>query len=114
MASDATGKVPVETFAHDLNDKQLACRELGHVWRPAAVEVVREGRSLGGYVRTFRCSQCRTERRQTLDSHGGIVTNGYVYANGYLATKVEGGFTRDVFRLESIHRWLDRHPTTEG
>jgi len=108
-----TESVPVETFAHDLNDKQLACRELGHVWRPASVEVVREGRSLGGYVRTFRCRQCRTERRQILDSRGGIVTNGYVYATGYLAKHVVGGFSRDVFRLESIHRWLERHPDTE-
>lgn len=107
--SDAE-RVPVETFAHGLGDKVLACRELGHIWRPATVEVVREGRSLGGYVRTFRCSQCRTERHQVLDSRAGIVNNRYVYPDGYLATHVDGGFSRDVFRLESISRWLDRHP----
>jgi hypothetical protein len=109
MAKADTETVSVETFAHGLNDKQLACRDNGHAWRPSAVEVVREGRSLGGYVRIFKCAQCRTERRQTLDTSGHVVQNGYVYANGYLAGNVEKGFTRDTFRLEAVNRWLDRH-----
>jgi hypothetical protein len=107
--ADETKVIPADSFAHGLSDKKLACRELGHVWRPSTVEVVREGRSLGGYLRIFKCAQCRTERRQTLDSHGGIVANGYVYPDGYLAAHVEKGFGREVFRLESVHRWLDRN-----
>lgn len=107
--AQTTEVVPVETFAHGLSDKQLACRDNGHVWRPSAIEVVREGRSLGGYLRIFKCAQCRTERRQTLDTHGDVVDNRYVYANGYLADHVEKGFGRQTFRLESVNRWLDSH-----
>lgn len=106
--------ITVETFAAELSDKQLACRELGHVWRPWAVEVVKDGRRLGGYVRTFRCTQCKTERHQTLDSSGHVVQNGYRYADGYLADHVQRGFTRDTFRLEAVTRWLERHQTTEA
>jgi hypothetical protein len=115
MAKQTSGEtITVETFAHTLSDKQLACRELGHVWRPWAVEVVREGRSLGGYVRIFKCNQCRTERRQVLDTSGHVVQNGYNYATGYLADHVERGFSRDTFRLEAVTRWLDRHPTSKA
>jgi hypothetical protein len=107
--ADETTAIDVETFAHTLNDKQLRCRELGHVWVAWAVEVVREGRRVGGYSRVFKCRQCRSERHQTIDSRGHVVTNGYRYADGYLATMVRQGFTRDVFRLESVTRWLDAH-----
>jgi hypothetical protein len=55
------------------------------------------------------CKGCRTQRIQTLDSRGHVVTNRYVYVDGYLASHVEQGFTRDVFRLESVHRWLESH-----
>lgn len=101
--------VSVETFAHSLSDKQLACRELGHVWVQWAVEVVREGRRVGGYLRTFKCRQCRSERHQIIDSSGHAVRNGYRYADGYLASNVQSGFSRDTFRLESVNRWLETH-----
>jgi hypothetical protein len=44
-----------------------------------------------------------------LNAHGGVVSNGYVYPAGYLATHVEGALTgrRDVFRLEAVIRTLD-------
>ena len=71
--------------------KHLACRTDQHVWRPASVEVIREGRSLGGYVRVMVCRSCRTERRQTIDTRGVVLSNRYVYADGYLAAKVQGG-----------------------
>lgn len=106
--SKQTEIVSVETFAHGLSSRALDCRDRGHVWRPRAVEVVREGRSLGGYVRTFVC-QCRTERHQTLDSRGDVVDNRYVYPDGYLAAHVEKGFGRQAFRLESVNRWLESH-----
>lgn len=106
--------VTVDAFAHGLTDKQLACRELGHVWVQWDVEVIREGRRLGGYSRVMRCRQCRSERRQVLDSTGSVVSNGYRYANGYLADKVQRGFTRDVFRLESVARWLDSHQARDA
>jgi hypothetical protein len=44
-----------------------------------------------------------------LNAHGGVVSNGYVYPKGYLATHVEGVVSgrRDVFRLEAVIRTLD-------
>lgn len=102
-ASDAL--IPADTFAAGLGTKTLQCRELGHTWRPRDVS----GVVGGGYLRIMRCTACRTERRQTLDSVGAVLANTYVYAEGYLADNVEPGFSRDVFRLESISRWLEGH-----
>ena len=83
------------------------------MWVPWTVEVVHSGSGrngrVGGYVRTMKCRQCRSERRQTLDSSGGVVSNGYGYSDGYLATNVEPGFTRAVFRLEAVVRWVEGH-----
>jgi hypothetical protein len=109
---DDDGTVTVETFAHGLNEKVLACRTDQHVWRPRAVEVVREGRSLGGFVRVMRCAQCRTERRQVIDTGGTVLSNRYAYAEGYLAANVEVGVSRAAFRVEWVNRWLDSHPDT--
>ena len=105
--------VSPDTFAHGLSDRMLACRELGHVWRPFTVEVIRERRRVGGYLRVMRCSQCKTERHQLLDSFGAVIQNGYHYTAGYLADNVQKGFSRDTFRLESVTRWLDKHPAAE-
>lgn len=105
-------QVTVERFAAGLNNRQLACRELGHVWVPWTVEVIESHRRVGGYVRTMKCRQCKSERRQVLDSRGGVVSNGYAYVDGYLARNVEPGFTRDAFRLESVVRWVEGHADT--
>lgn len=102
-----------EAFAHELPERHLACRTDQHVWRPQAVEVVREGRSLGGYVRVMRCSQCRTERQQVIDTRGNVLSNRYNYADGYLAAVERGTLSRAVFRLEWVNRWLDGHPEQE-
>lgn len=110
----STEPVDVETFAHSLSERHLACRTDQHVWRPSTVEVVREGRSLGGYVRVMRCSQCRTERRQTIDTSGTVLANRYVYPDGYLAANVNTGVSKSAFRLEWVNRWLDSHNMREA
>jgi hypothetical protein len=106
--------VSVETFAASLNNRMLACRELHHLWVPWTVEVVHAGttraRQIGGYVRTMKCRQCKSERQQILDSSGHVVGNSYRYSDGYLASNVErGGFSRDTFRLEAITRFVEQH-----
>ena len=111
-SSDAE-TVTVESFAHNLSGKHLACRTDQHVWRPSSVEVVRQGRSLGGYVRVMRCSQCRTERRQTIDTQGVVLANRYAYSDGYLAARVERGVSKAVFRLEWLNRWVESHDVLE-
>lgn len=95
--------VNAETFAEQLSEKHLHCRELGHTWRSFTVKWDASARC---YDRQLRCSSCRTIRRQTLSDRGHVLSNSYVYADGYLASHVEPGFTRDVFRLESVLRTL--------
>jgi hypothetical protein len=108
MVEDREPIVSVETFAAGLNAKQLACRELGHRWAPLTVSWDAGARA---YDRQLRCSNCRTIRKQVLDSSGHVLRNGYDYAAGYLASNVEKGqLSRDVFRLEALTRFL----STEG
>lgn len=97
-----------ETFAAGLSRKQLHCRELGHEWRDSTVSWDAEARC---YDRALVCRNCRTIRRQLLDSRGHVLTNSYKYADGYLATKVQNreNLSRDVFRVEAITRWLSAH-----
>lgn len=101
------------TFAASLSSKQLHCRELGHEWRDHTVQWDRRAKC---YERSLICKQCRSIRRQVLDSRGGVITNGYKYVDGYLANNVEdrSGLSRDVFRLEALTRWLDEHTSKAG
>lgn len=94
----------VESFAAELGDKVLHCRELGHVWRPLTVSYDQSARA---YDRRLRCSSCRTVRVQLLTERGHVVSNRYVYADGYLAHGVTiGRGDRDAFRVEAINRWM--------
>jgi hypothetical protein len=97
--------VTPEQFAEGLSGKALHCRELGHTWRPRTVSRSADGR---GYERTLLCASCRTVRLQVLDGSCHVVSNSYRYPDGYLAAKghVDGHVTRDVFRLESILRFV--------
>lgn len=104
MVEDREAIVSVETFAAGLNGKQLHCRELGHVWAPLTVAWDAVARA---YDRRLRCRNCRTIRKQVLDSSGHVLRNGYDYTDGYLASNVEKGqLSRDVFRLEALTRFL--------
>ena len=106
---DETTFVSAETFAAGLSARMLHCRELGHNWAPLTVAWDKRARA---YDRRLRCKICRVVRKQVLDSSGHVLANSYDYPKGYLATNVERGtFTRDVFRIESIHRWMDSHTT---
>lgn len=95
-----------EHFAQGLSLKFLQCRELGHTWRSWTVDYDLKSRS---YLRQLRCSGCHTLRRQVLDTRGHVITNAYVYPDGYMARSLQPGtYSRDVFRLESITRFLSR------
>lgn len=110
MATDEES-VSADAFTGRLSAGQLHCRELGHVWRPNTVEYDRPTRH---YVRTLRCSSCRTERHQTLDSTGAVVANSYVYPAGYLATNVQERIYRETFRLEAVLRELHQRERRLG
>lgn len=101
------------SFAQSLSDKALHCRELGHVWRDSTVKWDPKARV---FDRGLVCQSCRSVRRQVLDRRGHVIRNGYVYADGYLATKVlnREGLNRDTFRLEALTRWLEKSNTKAG
>lgn len=94
----------VEEFAENLPEKYLHCRELGHLWRPATA-----GRHPdGGFTRTLRCHRCRTKREQELSNRGMVLTNKYIYPEGYQSENIGRivGEGRGLLRLESIKRVL--------
>ena len=109
MTDDTTTGISPETFAAGLSDRALHCRELGHNWKPLTASYDKKARA---YNRTLRCPSCHTHRIQLLDSSGHVLSNSYRYPDGYLAGKVASGIglsgLRDVFRLESLSRFLDQ------
>jgi hypothetical protein len=106
-----TAATSVESFAAGLSGKALHCRELGHNWRPLAAQW--DGQA-GAYDRRLRCPSCGTQRVQVITRDGHVLTNRYVYPEGYLlrpGTETGGvSALRDVLRLESLTRWLDQAP----
>lgn len=97
----------LDSFVSGLTDRMLACRELGHYWKPLTVSWEREARA---YHRQMRCSGCRTVRVQVLTESGHVVSNSYRYPDGYLAAGLTGvGVNRDRFRLEAVSRFLETH-----
>ena len=101
MANKVSGEL--DAWVHELPDKLLHCRELGHNWRPLTVS----RHESGGYDRRLRCPSCRTVRVQILTTRGHVMSNRYVYPDGYLA-KGAGAqqANRDAFRVEAIERFL--------
>lgn len=97
--------ISVETFAATLPEGYLACRELGHTWRPWRATWDAATRA---YERELRCPRCKTERRQLVSATGHAITNSYRYPEGYQAKHVahEVRVSRDVFRLEALTRYL--------
>lgn len=94
----------IEEFAAQLTTNQLQCRELGHIWKPFNVSRL----SGGAFLRTLRCSRCRTKREQELSSRGGVVHNHYDYSDAKnYQRKGMGrlvGSDRDTLRLASMFR----------
>lgn len=106
--ADALFAEPAEvaSFAADLPEKYLACRDTGHVWRPFDARV---DKTKGCYVRSHRCMNCRSLRHQHLTFSGGVIRTAYEHSDGYLSDIGRiAGEGRDVLRLESIQRALGK------
>ena len=102
------------SFAQSLSDKALHCRELGHVWRDSTVSWDAKARV---FDRNLVCQSCRSIRRQVLDRRGHVLRNGYVYAEGYLATNVlnrEGLGQGTASGWKLLTRWLEKTNTKAG
>lgn len=99
--------VSVETFAASLPSRYLDCRELGHLWKPWRAQW---DAAAHAYDRELRCSRCKTLRHQLINEHGHVLSNNYKYSDGYQAKHVRDAIraSRDVFRLESLTRYLQK------
>lgn len=95
-----------DEWAHDLPDRYLLCRDMGHVWRPYTARLVP-----GGYERTLRCSRCHTTRDQSISSGGIVLSGHYTYEPGYRAPASVGFLSKDArstLRLESTLRLISK------
>jgi hypothetical protein len=71
-------------------DPFLACRDMGHNWKPDSAAWLP-----GGDVeRVLVCTVCESRRKQILDRNGYIVTGTYAYEKGYTFTGL-GRMDRD-------------------
>jgi hypothetical protein len=93
----------VKTFASDLADELLNCRQFGHSWEPYTVEL--NGRL---YEQVLRCKSCETERVLSINKRGQVLKSHYRYADGYVLEALGRivGDARAVLRVEGITRLL--------
>lgn len=97
----------VQSWAAGMPEAFLACRDLGHTWRPQSARYDTE---LNSYARTLRCNRCRTTRSQTLSLSGLIMGNHYEYPDGYQVPAGSGRIDqqgRGVIRLQATIASLD-------
>ena len=91
------------TYAADLPDNYLACRDYGHQWLPYTASWSGE---LLCWEQTLRCGRCTTTRVRRLARTGAILGGHYAYPDGYLHE--HGGrlstADRDLLRLETLAR----------
>ena len=69
----------VADIAESYPDAYLACRDLGHSWRPLTAGWTAEG----NIHRRLQCVRCKVERAQFLDPNGYVLSGSYVYSDGY-------------------------------
>lgn len=95
----------LDGFVGGLSNRVLHCRELGHFWRSLTVSWDATARA---YDRRLRCTSCRSIRVQTVTERGHVLSNRYIYPEGYLASGIDGigRGNRDRFRLEALVRSL--------
>lgn len=106
---------PVEPVSFDeaiesMTGSILECRELGHTWKPLRAAFSKKAKT---YARTLRCPRCHTEREQELSARGTVISNHYVYPDGYLIKGLGAmvGDNRDKLRLASLTRTINRPAT---
>jgi len=95
----------VQEFADELSEAFLFCREMSHTWQPHTASRYPDG----GFRRTLLCPRCTTQRVQSLDRFGMIVSSHYDYPDGYLSAGLGhlAGQDRGLLRLASMSRRFD-------
>lgn len=84
---------------NEIEPGRIACRDLGHRWRPYVVT-----KNRNGYTRTLECMKCSTFKHTVLDWQGYIVRSWYDYRKDY---RIEGlgpltAETRAAIRLANL------------
>ena len=98
-----TAKSEAADFASHLPESYLACRDMGHAWRPFTAGWSTDW---GAWERSQVCERCSTIRHQRLSRLGSIMGGSYEYPDGYQHKGLGrlDGSDRDALRLESLHR----------
>jgi len=107
MARKQSTTTEVATWVEDLPAAFLACRDMGHAWRPYAASWVASEKR---YQRTLRCGRCHTERVQMLSTSGHVESGWYRYPDGYAMPHGAGGYdvaARDACHLASLLRLVE-------
>jgi hypothetical protein len=93
----------------DLPPTFLACRDMGHAWRPQTASFESAARQ---YRRVLRCQRCKADRVQYLSMRGHVESTHYVYPDGY--TRPAGAefgpydsAMRDVVHLTAVTRLVE-------
>lgn len=80
----------------------IRCRgSYGHAWEPFDAYWL-PGRKF--VDQRLRCSRCTTVRHRVLDQFGNVLSNSYIWPDGYLATGLGRltGLDRGLLRLTSV------------
>lgn len=88
----------------------LACRDMGHSWRPLTASWEATERQ---YRRVLRCQRCKADRVQYLNARGHVEATHYDYPDGY--TRPTGSdfgaydsAMRDAVHLTSVVRLVEQ------
>lgn len=96
----------IASFAKELPEEFLMCREMGHRWLPHDAEE-HDDKS---FTRVLRCPRCRTRKIQDITARGAIERTRYQHPDGYLHEGMGriAGDGRGILRLESIKRTITK------
>jgi hypothetical protein len=96
------------TWVEGLPQQFVACRDMGHAWRPFTAAWDGAARV---FRRELRCTRCKTSRVQTLNARGHIESSWYEYPDDYLRPPGSGAYdqsARDLMHLVSVQHLVDQ------
>jgi hypothetical protein len=113
-AAEPMTKEEFASWTGTLPERFVRCRDLGHRWRTTTVEWVENDRL---YHRNLRCSECGTVRVQNFGYDGAVLSNSYIYPEGYQAPAGVGRLDaedRGQIRLVSLQRVIMKQTTAKA
>lgn len=96
------------TVTRTLPEEFVLCRSMSHSW-DTFNPITDKRPPAGHWLLALMCERCKTERFDTIDRHGRLVSRSYNYLDSYREAGVgTKGFPRDEFRRELALRRLGR------